>query len=129
MFNFETVIPHHHHTSNTFITEKRAPTDDSVKLLVEFERAAKEKIVKAQELDNNVISAVVWHLNDYLSLKKKFNILIKLNGETITIEHSVDPILTNAQILESIYEKISERISATLMDSIVKDLRGSLHSD
>lgn len=57
MFNTYLVSrqPSHHSVS---VTEKRAPTDESVRLLKEMESAVREKVVESVRVERNGIKAV-----------------------------------------------------------------------
>jgi len=111
-------------TNFTNITEHRAPTDESVRLLAEFEKAANDKILKAQKLDNNLVSAMLWTMLEVHSFKKNFAILVSINGEKIKVEFSLDTtMLSEQEVFEKIYEKLSETICSKLMGDVIKDFK------
>lgn len=107
----------------TNVTVNRAPTDESVRLLKEFEQAARDKVVSSQELKNNLVEATVWHVHDAMNWKDKYKILIKINGKSSEIDVDVYPNKTKLETMEILYQKVSERIAAMLMNDIAKFAR------
>lgn len=77
--------------NNTTVTEHRAPTDESVKLLYEMEAKAKDKVLNAYfvELDRNSVSGVVveWD-NDIAYNKVMWSTVFNINGRIIRTEGS-----------------------------------------
>ena len=65
--------------SSVYVTEKRAPTDESVRLLKEMEHAAAEKLLESVRVENCGIDAVMHRYEDYLTQQTKFLIIYKLN--------------------------------------------------
>lgn len=110
---------------NVDVTIHRAPTDESVKILKELEQSANDKVISSQKLDNNLVSATVWSMEDFLSWKKKYKILIKINGKPSTIDVEVNPDFNKLETMEILYKKVSERIAAMLMNDIAKEVRHS----
>lgn len=110
-------------TSYHNVTEKRAPTDESVRLLKEFEQAAKDKVIGVQQLDNNLISATLWQMEDILSYKDNYKILLKINGKTMTIDVTVDHNKSRDQKADAIYDALSKNIAGNLMNQIYKDVK------
>lgn len=100
------------------IRERKAPTDESVRLLKELEKEAKDKVLSAEKLDNNLIHAKVWMMENHLSYKEEFKILMNLNGKQFTYDISLDSDLSKHVKLEKIYEVISKRIAVELMNSV-----------
>lgn len=76
----------HHHTAT--ITEKRAPTDESVKLLTEFEKAALDRLLKSVRLKDCQVDCVVHQWRDVLGLDDKYLIRYRVNGKDVKVEHT-----------------------------------------
>ena len=72
---------HHYHTYNSTTHEHRAPTDESVRLLKEFEEAARKKIEASIRLDNNMFKAHIMKSPDYMAWDKTYVVLYELNGQ------------------------------------------------
>ena len=72
MFN-KTVHNHDRYVSQTTsITEKRAPTDESIKLLKEMEAHAFDKLLGNFEVKNNVISGNVIFFKNVFDLSTQY---------------------------------------------------------
>lgn len=104
------------------VTEKRAPTDESVRLLREMEEKARSQVIKSVQLDSNVVNAQVWKLYDPLGWKNKFGIVVNLNGKKILVETETDPSDDKDKQLRAIYEALSERIAAEIMPNVYSEV-------
>lgn len=78
---------HHHHSHNRHVsvsktvTEKRAPTDESVKLLKEMEGAARDKILDSVRLDkNDPLQAVIHYEDNPMNASRGYLIQFYLDG-------------------------------------------------
>lgn len=72
------------------IEEKRAPTDESVKLLREMEAKAEAEIVKAVQVSSQHFECVVHCALDEMSDQMRWRAIFKLNGKQMTAVVSVD---------------------------------------
>lgn len=66
--------------SNLTVTEKRAPTDESVKLLREMEEASKKEVIKSISVGGNGFDCVIHVFLDALSDTTKARAVFELNG-------------------------------------------------
>jgi hypothetical protein len=74
------------HVTRTII-EKRAPTDESVRLLAEMEQAAEAKLISSVNVSNTAFECVVHSIKDYLSDGTMLRAVFRLNGEQCTAEY------------------------------------------
>lgn len=73
------------------ITEHKAPTDESIRLLNEMQEKAKENILKTVYIDENSLKAVcVYYLTTPDSMMIECRIRFNLNGEDYTIDHKLN---------------------------------------
>lgn len=77
------VSQHHTHT----ITENRAPTDESVRLLKEMEKAAQDKVLGSIRLENCPIDCVIHAYQDFMGFDLQFIVRLKINNKIIEIKH------------------------------------------
>lgn len=110
---------HYHET-----IEKRAPTDESVKLLRDMEAKAKEEVVKAIRIENCPIDCVVHVLRDAMSDGVRVQVHAKINGSPIRVEVSYayhemrNPnFMPGDKVVSAFSEKIASMI---LMDAFRK---------
>lgn len=105
-----------HSTSHTKITEKRAPTDESIKLLSEMERAAEKKLISITRLDNNTFKAT-WHLfDDFMADSLRAKVRFELNGQRHELEVPIERHLRFKpdDIAKTIYESILSELAKVL---------------
>jgi hypothetical protein len=71
-----------HETSyvDRHITEVKAPTDESVKLLAEFEEAARKKIIHTTVVDTNTFKCKIHTAYDVFNGEYIYRFIIDLNG-------------------------------------------------
>lgn len=105
------------------IKEKRAPTDESVKLLGEMEAAARERIVEryVATLEDNTLSAIAtMEMYDTYKTRIRFT----LNGKDISVD--LDPIRDQPTPLvwaDEAVKKISEAIAREVVSGAVRAMR------
>jgi len=98
------------------ITEKRAPTDESVLLLKEMEHAAAEKLLESVRVANCGIDVVIHRYEDYLTQATKFLIIYKLNGEQRRVEHSEFSLNITIELLaNTLWKALADDIAACLL--------------
>lgn len=107
-------------TSRT-IHEHRAPTDQSVKLLAEFEQKAFDKLISITRLDNNAFGAV-WHSFKTVE-DDRFHVVCdyRLNGEKRRFEISHSR-MSQADLLYEIATAVRNRLIEDLSDYLTEDL-------
>ena len=105
------------------VTEKRAPTDESVKLLNEMQQKAFDNLISCIQLNDNELKDVkCWIFPDNLSWQEKMRICFKMNGKvvdfTITLPHKytnkeeIGPMIRN-----SVIEKITDIVLREVIDN------------
>lgn len=101
---------------NVTVTEKRAPTDESVKLLAEMEEAARARITNrwVTTLEDNKLSSIVVEMK--CDTWKQL-VMFTLNGETIHLE--LDP-SRDARNLADWAEQAVTQISREIAVRVVK---------
>lgn len=71
-------------TKKVTIKEQRAPTDESVRLLMEMEEAARERITGLYVLEGNDLNGVVETFTDFASGTEGLRCIFDLNGDRLT---------------------------------------------
>ena len=95
----------------TTVTEKRAPTDQSVNLLKEMEAAARQKIVNSVRVDNTEFKCVIHSYENYIAGTNRFMVIFKLNGKQTDLEIETSTLKTREETSEIIWQKVSESIA------------------
>lgn len=107
----------------TTVTEKRAPTDESVRLLKEMEKAARDKVIASIELDSNLVKGRVFVMKEILSGKNNFAVLMDINGKRVEIRVSTDEFDSPDAQLQEVYRAIGERIAVEVMPTVFDEAR------
>jgi hypothetical protein len=102
---------------NTQITERRAPTDESVRLLREMEDKARDSVLFAIRCDANPFKfrAIVW--DDMSTFTKMARINFALGEQEHDFEIELDRKLTHLtreNVMEEIKRAILERLASVL---------------
>lgn len=102
------------------ITEKRAPTDESVRLLREMESQAKAQVLKSMVLPSNEFKGVAHTMRECLTGDDVVAVMFKLNGT----EHRVDVRLNDFAdgTLEKRAQKIIAAVANKLACTILSDI-------
>ena len=104
------------------VTEKRAPTDESVRLLNEMQEKAFDNIVECVQLSNNELTdATYWLYPDYNSFSEMARIRFSLNGNVKDFTFKLPCKFTNrAEVQKLIIEKIYMEISKDMFYGFVE---------
>lgn len=107
------------------VHKHRAPTDKSVELLKEFEKAAKDKIEKSVNISSNDFSCVVHQVKDFLSGETTFKAIFELNGKRMTAEArtSADRIAEPAVFFSEAAFKLRDEIAKTIANECLQHVR------
>lgn len=110
------------------VNVKRAPTDESISLLNEFTKKAKDNIIHTVHIQENYLKAIaIYYKDEILSNRTHFHLKFNLNGKEYLIEDSVDNWewrnielkkwngLGNEVIFKALHKKFSEIIAEELM--------------
>jgi hypothetical protein len=99
------------------VTEQRAPTDDSVKLLREMEKAAEDKLISSHRIANNELSAEWCVFRVAIEQQRAVRLRIKINGVEHRISFDLDdePRHANDQVVHLVAEKIAEKFTQEII--------------
>lgn len=130
---FDTHITHLSNSPNSVhvtVNEKRSPTDESVKLLMEMEKKAQEKIDKSIRLNSTNIDVVIHSYQDFNDQFIHFRIHYMLNGVRRTVVHAVPMHLVDDEegIAKALLKALSEDIALNLLSESELSLRDLLRN-
>lgn len=116
---------HYHSSTNEIkVTEKKAPTDESIRLYDEFLEKAKEQLVHSVVVDTNVLKgSVLVFRNNLMSFDCTYYINFLLNGKEYRIKGTIDPKKARweqdpkNELIKMLYRSISE----TIAEEIIKE--------
>jgi len=102
------------------VTEKRAPTDESVKLLNEFQDKSLENLIKTVKISNNVVDGVLFLFQIQAAcFQRKFVFIFKINGVEYKIEdnYDIDNVLhfSNSRNVDNTVNKIISKLSEKIV--------------
>jgi hypothetical protein len=100
------------------ITEKRAPTDESVRLLSEFETAAKNKILDSIRVSDNGFECIIHRQYDLANDLEMFCAIFSLNGKKMMARFNQDKI-------DSSFEKIGIGLRDAVAKEIANEIAGA----
>jgi hypothetical protein len=132
MFN-KTMVFHQPHTSRTdslvTITEKKAPTDDSMRLLNEFKEKALSEILNAFEIKNNFLSGEIFFLAS-IDCNTNYIIRIKINNEVFeergTIDRYDSLLKNDHELFELFFNGVSRIISKIIIEKSVDKIHNNI---
>ena len=104
------------------ITQKLAPTAEHAKLLKEYEKEAKEKVISSVRDVDNKLNCVVFHQEDFINDQQHFKVIYDLNGERYTCTS----IMNNPLNIDKIADKVSEDLAAHIASVVTHKVVSSL---
>ena len=112
---------HHYHTHS--VTENRAPTDESVRLLKEMEAEARKKITESTTVHNTEFTCKLHKYYDALNAADKYAVIYTLNGKQSRIDVDVEAykMLTPEQTACFIRDKVAVDISNKMLYTAFMD--------
>lgn len=116
---FDRTIVHQapdHIRAEITVTEKRAPTDESVRLLREMEAKAKAEVIKAVAINDNLFNGVIHTMFDALSYRTTVRLVYSMNGKKLTTDYHIDD-------SRSLDDSIAGLIDAVAQDVAIEILR------
>jgi hypothetical protein len=129
MFDKYSLSPSPSHTSVSVsgsIHEHRAPTDESVRLLREMEKAAFESVIERIDLKNHVKGTIIRKLS-MSGFDHEIVVCFELNGEkyytkpyTVPANYTLDP----KEWVQKLINGMSEAIALKLLEKGFKELTG-----
>jgi len=123
------------HVSNSYggpskidVTERRAPTDESIRLLNEMQQKAFDNVVECVQLSNNELTDLTyWLYPDHHSFQERARIRFKLNGKVKDFSFKMPSKFTERgemqrMIIEQIYMEISKDIFSGFVEKNLKQI-------
>lgn len=112
-------------TKTVNVHEHRAPTDESVKLLKEFEEKAQAKVIEAVHVGNTEFECVIHGELDMMSDQFILLAVFKLNGKQMKAEHRFRPRSTDGHAaIAGLQTAIAQTIAGEIL---VKSITSSVY--
>ena len=105
------------------ITEKKAPTDESLRLLLEMQEKVRKSIINTERINNNVIDGILFTFAPQMgSLDQTLFFRFKING----IEHVIEDTYTGQdmskhQCREDMVKRIISKLSTSIAVHLFRD--------
>ena len=113
-----------------YVTEKRAPTDESIRLLKEMEEEVKNNIIDSIRLTNNGFEGQVLVNQNYINGQLDILVVFKLNGKKIVTKFFINHFDVNhkdkwiPELIDAVAKDISiEILSNVFNKSIFQNIR------
>lgn len=113
----------HNHNSHVSVTEHRAPTDESVRLLKEMEAEARKKITESTTVHNTEFTCKIHKYFDPVNDADMYRIIYTLNGKQGSVDISVElyQMLTPEQTACFIRDKVAVDIANKMIHTAFMD--------
>lgn len=115
------MFDHHHYyktsiDSHSTVTEKRAPTDESIRLLKEMEQAATQKVTNAIRLTDMGVECVIHSYEDHLNQQIHFCVMFSLSGKKMTADVRLNGFdISTEDIAKALIKEVSETIAIEML--------------
>ena len=109
----------HRGPSHVNVTEKRAPTDESIKILKEMEEAARNKVIETVVVADTSFECKIHKVHDIYSLQYIYHVIYKMNGIQRCIDIRIDQRdeLTSVQSAICIRDRVALDIANEMISS------------
>jgi hypothetical protein len=126
MFDIYSINESPRHTS-VIVTEKRAPTDESVRLLREMEEAVQKRMLAAIRVESTEFKCVVQVHENHMTDDRILMAIFSVNGQKMTAQYTmshtddVDTAVTGLR--NAVAEKIANHIASAFNKDFMMRLR------
>lgn len=108
------------HSMNVSITEKRAPTDESLRLLKEMQEKTFKEVNNSIVLDNNVFKGIIYFHNDMLTFTKNLKVVFDWNGKRIIHDSKIPVFIKDdVEIVSLVVKELSETIAREILNNTI----------
>ena len=114
-------------TVHSTITEKRAPTDDSIRLLKEMQEKAQASVISAVSLTDNTFNCVIHTQKDLLSCMHVFLVIYSLNGKRRELRVEADEWMSPEEKIEKVIESLSTRLACDILRNTLPKVMHETH--
>lgn len=117
----QTITEHRH------VTEQRAPTDDSVRLLGEMMRAAEARVIQAVTVGDTTFTCVVHTWMEAASDRFALRAVFSLNGRKLVADHSAPRGTRPAELVQGLRDAIALTVAGealAALDGLPNMLKG-----
>jgi hypothetical protein len=116
---------HETHAHHTTIEENRAPTDESVRILMELEQAARNKIDASYRLNDNGFECVIQLFYEPETGDTHARVIFSLNGRKCEANHTHRQWDDIAAFGKAVHKAVSDRIA----EECLTELTARVHRD
>lgn len=127
---FDRTIVHQapdHIRAEITVTEKRAPTDDSVRLLREMEAKAKEEVIKAVAINDNLFNGVIHTMFDALSYRTTVRLVYSMNGKKLTTDYHIDDSRSSNDSIAGLIDAVARDIAVEILRKPISEAMKANH--
>lgn len=128
MFNKTYIDNSYKGPSKIDVTEKRAPTDESVKLLKDFEEKAMSNIISSGRVEDNILNFKWYIYPDRVSWDDICKCVFTVNGKEYDFQFVLprERFTTSSEIVSRIREKMLEKLTGIFMIDLFKTCEHTL---
>lgn len=115
------------------VTEKRAPTDESVRLLREMEEKIQKKLLASVRVEDTKFNCVIHMQQEVSSNQFMFCAVFSLNGEKLKVVYRCDVFSANVDdaiigLRDAVAVEIANHIASAFTSDHVRQFRGSFQN-
>ena len=105
------------------VTEKKAPTDESIKIYKEMQGKAFSSISEVIEVKNNIVQGkIIRFIRDWASDKEKILVIFKINGQEFNELHEIPCNRMMPHSREKLIDDFIDTFRSYLMIEVFKGL-------
>lgn len=110
-------------TRRVEVTENRAPTDASVKLLKEMEQAADAKRIASMQMPGNLFKGVVEIYETMHDDNVHARAVFDINGNRMAAEATQPRSDDRQELLATLHEKVAAKIASTILVDMTRGMK------
>jgi RNA 3'-terminal phosphate cyclase len=99
------------------VTENRAPTDESVRLLKEMEEKARDNIIESISVRDSQVECQILKERDFMSAGMRYTVVYSINGKKSAVKFLADDL----EMPKSVAEKLTEMVCFDIAKKMLVD--------
>lgn len=112
-------------TTTVNVTENKAPTAESVRLLREMEKAAQDQLVHVTSVKDTNISAIIHTHKSHLSDTQKFRVIYSFNGKKLTTDYECDDRVNGNVFIHGLIDALAKDIALHILQKPFSEMMKS----
>lgn len=109
------------------VTELRAPTDESIRLVEELRATCRNELVRTLPCGDNLVQAQVALFREVMSFGIRVQMHCTFNGRDFTTSWTMEESASDTDVWERVYLEVAQRLAKQMVSDLARTNHGRVH--